>query len=691
MLSKIVSSRTGAIVVLLVTVVLSALAIAFSPDQPAVEATDGLPSNAQSTRVVELSSRFASGQSSSIVVVYERPDQAMTDADRAAVATVTNLAIAAAPGSALVQTVPSSDGRAVLSVVRFAADLSSEAESEQVDQVRAALAGDDGSRGATVLPAGITVYVTGGAAFQRDIAAAFDGANVKLLATTAIVVAILLLLTYRSPLLWLIPLLVIGLGDQVVTTLMPWLARFIGQSTGASVSGIVSVLVFGAGTDYALLLISRYREELRKTPDRREALAAAVTGAAPAIIASATTVILALCSLLAATLVGNRTLGIASALGILVALVFGIVVLPAALACLPRSIFWPFVPVTASADEQRHPTRSGLWWTIAVGVARRPIALISGATVILIAMCSTLPGLSVGLSQTEIFRTQVESVTGQEALARHYDPGVSQPVTVIANESVQVQVQQAIATVPGAALTGRAETSLDGELVLVSISLESESGTSAADQTIERLRTSLAEIDGADALVGGAPARDLDQRQAYSRDNWVTVPLILMVVFLVLVVLLRSLLAPFLLLVTVVGSFAASIGAGAAMLRTVLDVPALDSGVPLLSFLFLVALGVDYNIFLATRAQEEAAATGSARVGMTRALASTGGVITSAGVLLASVFAVLGVLPVIALTQIGVIVGLGVLLDTLVVRTIVVPAFAHLLGERFWWPARKRV
>ncbi|MBN1172243.1 MAG: MMPL family transporter, partial [Micromonosporaceae bacterium] len=482
------------------------------------------------------------------------------------------------------------------------------------------------------------------------------------------------------------PLVVIGVGDQVATKALPWLARIIGERTDASVSGIVSVLVFGAGTDYALLLISRYREELRRTPDRRRALAAAVASATPAILASATTVIFALLALLAAVLTSNRTLGIASALGIAIALLFGLVVLPAALACLPRGVFWPFVPRAEPAAVQGDFIERGLWWRIAVTVARRPMAALAGATVILLAMVAMLPGLRVGLSQTEVFRTTVESVTGQEILARRFSSGTSQPLKIIAASQAEERVRQLITETAGLTPAGRAETSTDGRLVAISASLEAEAGTAEADRTINRLRDALPTIEGADAIVGGAPASDLDKREANTRDNWVTAPLILTVVFLVLLVLLRSLVAPVILLATVVGSFAASIGAGSLALRVFFDSPALDSGVPLLAFLFLVALGVDYNIFLATRAREEATALGDSRAGMTRALAATGGVITSAGILLAAVFAVLGVLPVIALTQIGVIVGIGVLLDTLVVRTVVVPAFAHLLGDRFWWP-----
>jgi RND superfamily putative drug exporter len=300
-------------------------------------------------------------------------------------------------------------------------------------------------------------------------------------------------------------------------------------------------------------------------------------------------------------------------------------------------------------------------------------------------LAAGLLGTRVGLSETEQFRTTVESVEGQAALARHFPAGASEPVTVIVDSSAAEQAAAAAEGVAGVVAVAGREVSDDGQLTKVDVRLAAATGTAEADETIRELRTALAQVPGADALVGGRPAADLDERDAASRDNLVIVPLILAVVLIVLILLLRSLLAPVLLLITVVVSFAASVGAATVILQHVLDIPGLATNVPLLSFLFLTALGVDYNIFLVSRAREETA-NRSTRDAMVRALAATGGVITSAGVLLAAVFAVLGVLPVIVLTQLGVIVGIGVLLDTLLVRTVVVPALALLLGERFWWP-----
>ena len=663
-----VTGKVGALLIVLVTAVFTALVFLTSPAQPAAQPTDGLPAGKQSTRVTELADRFPSGRTDAAVVVFERAGGPLTGADNTAIAAARKALAPLALGARVPEPTLSPDGQAALLVVPVSGQRDAAAETRTVDDIRATVAAGP----ANPLPAGLSAQVTGGPAFSRDISAAFDGADVTLL-----------LVTYRSPILWFVPLVVIGTGDQVVAKLLPWVARLVGERTDAAVSGIVSVLVFGAGTDYALLLISRYREELRRRPNRREAMARALRGAAPAVLGSAATVILALLTLLAAVLTSNRTLGVSAALGVGVALLFGLVVLPAVLASLPRGVFWPFVPKTGSAE----PSDTGLWARIATGVGRRPAAVLTVAVLILGGLAAGLLTTKIGLSQTEQFRTKVESVTAQEALARHFPAGTSQPVTVVSTSAAAADVTAAVKSVDAVAEVGKPEISDDGTLAQVTVELTAGSGTAQADDAVGDLRTALAAVPGADAQVGGAPAADLDQRDANLRDDKVIVPLVLAVVLLVLVLLLRSLLAPVLLLLTVIISFAASLGAATLVLTRLLDIPALDAGVPLLSFLFLVALGVDYNIFLVTRAREESMTGGDTRSAMIRALGATGGVITSAGILLAAVFTVLGVLPVIVLTQIGVIVGIGVLLDTLLVRTLVVPAIALLLGETFWWPA----
>ncbi|WP_433382686.1 MMPL family transporter [Actinoplanes sp. CA-142083] len=638
-----VITRIRVVVVLLATLLFAGLAFAFSPAQPEKEATDGLPAGAQSTRVTELSDRFASGRAESVVVIVEGAQAGQTaTADAGKLRDLDGVKEVAKP-------VTSEDGQAALVVVQLDDGLDDDAQHAAVDRIRAAVP---------------DAQVTGGAAVSRDISKAFDGADFTLLLATAAIVAVLLLITYRSPILWIVPLVVIGLADQVVAKLLPWIARLVGERTDASVAGIVSVLVFGAGTDYALLLISRYREELRRSSSRAEAMRRAWRAAAPAITASAGTVVLALITLLAAQITSNRTLGVAAAVGVLVALLFGLFVLPAAVVALPRGVFWPRVPHVGSAD----PTETGFWSRVARGVGRRPGLVLSMGLAVLALFAAGLFRLDVGLDQSEQFRTRVPSIDAQEALARHFPAGAAQPATVVTDAAKADEVAAALRKTEGVAAVLPPERSTDGTLAQFSVQLTSAAGTPASDRTVQEMRKN------PDVLVGGAPAAELDKREASRRDDRVVIPLVLAVVLIVLVALLRSIVAPVLLLVTVVASYAASLGAA-----TLLINGPLDANVPLLSFLFLVALGVDYNIFLITRARDE---------GILRALAATGGVITSAGILLAAVFAVLGVLPVVVLTQIGIVVGVGVLIDTLLVRTVVVPALALKLGDRFWWPAK---
>src|SRR5690349_3901143 len=317
MLARLLTTRIGVVVVLLTTVLFAGLVFALSPAQPAKKPADGLPAGAQSTKVTELQDRFASDRSDSAVLVEEGSDATATLTDAAeTLRTVPGVAAVAKP-------VTAPDGDAAIVVVQLRPGLSDDEAHATVDRIRSAVP---------------QAQVTGGAAVGRDIAAAFDGADFTLLIATAAVVAILLLITYRSPILWIVPLLVIGLADQVTAKLLPWIARLVGERTDASVAGIVSVLVFGAGTDYALLLISRYREELRRSPSRAEAMRRAWRAAAPAITASAGTVLLALLTLLVAQVTANRTLGVAAAAGVLVALAFGLFVLPAAIVALPRGV-----------------------------------------------------------------------------------------------------------------------------------------------------------------------------------------------------------------------------------------------------------------------------------------------------------------------------------------------------------------
>jgi RND superfamily putative drug exporter len=375
-------------------------------------------------------------------------------------------------------------------------------------------------------------------------------------------------------------------------------------------------------------------------------------------------------------------LGVTAALGIGIAALFALIVLPAALVVCGRGLFWPFIPRVGGGDPEHE---RGIWARIGRAVARRPGIVTIASVLVLGILASGIFGTRLGLSQTEQFRVEAESVDGFNTLSRYFPAGASNPAVVLSRPAQAEQVLAAATESPGVAQARIVERTAD--LVRIDAVLESAPNTPESYTAIRTLRGEVSAVPGAEALVGGSVATALDVREASSRDLRVIVPVILLVVLLVLGVLLRAAVAAVLLILTVIASFCAALGAGSWLFREVLGYPALDNPVPLFAFLFLVALGVDYNIFLVTRAREEAATRGT-RKGMLVALAATGSVITSAGILLAAVFAVLGVLPIITLTQIGVIVGLGVLLDTLLVRTVLVPALATLLGERFWWPSR---
>ena len=531
------------------------------------------------------------------------------------------------------------------------------------------------------MPGGLNVYVTGPEAFIKDVGSIFEGADFLLLAFTAGVVAVLLLVTYRSPVLWLIPLAVVGTADGMAGIIARRVADFLGFVPDGSVTGILSVLVFGAATNYALLLIARYREELLNFEDRREAMRVAIRGAGPAILASGSTVAVALALLLLAEIEGRQVLGLVSAVGIVVAMVAGLLVLPSALVVFGRWIFWPFVPRVGG----KNPYEKSIWSKLGNAVSKKPLAVAAIGVAILGGLASGGLGIKNGLSATEIFIEKPEAVLGQEVLAEAFPAGSATPTFVVV-ETAYVDQARELVDIPGVVEISDGQS--DGNYSELRLVLDADPESTAALQVIRDLRTSLDSLpEVVTALVGGQDASTLDVTDATARDQALLVPLILVSVFLILILLLRSLAAPIFLMVAVVGSFFSALGASWLIFQFVFGFPALDLTVLILAFLFLVALGVDYSIFLVTRAQEEARTIGT-RAGMRKALGATGGVITSAGILLAAVFTVLGVLPLIALAQVGTIVGIGVLLDTLLVRTILVPAMAFVTGKKFWWPRK---
>ncbi len=554
---------------------------------------------------------------------------------------------------------PSKDGTAALVVVPVSAT-SNTATNDAVADLR-----EQASAGA---PDGVTAQVTGPAAISADLSAVFDGADVRLLLATAGVVALLLLLTYRSPVLWLIPLTVVAVADRLATVFATQIMAVLGVAWDASTTGILSVLVFGAGTDYALLLISRYRDELKVTPSRNLAMARALRRTAEAVLASATTVFLGLLTLLLSLIPTTRGLGLACAIGIVVAAGFVLLVLPAFLVLFGRWVFWPKVPArgrrrpgrrSRPVAPGRRPGRrsAGGVHHRRAGAARDPVGR-SPPHRRRARRCRPVPRQAGGDRGRGATRSS-RSRPGSRARPR-CSPATTRPRCCAPSRTPMASPQRTRA--PRATASPRSTPSC-----------RPHPDPTPPSRRSTGCATRLASYD--DTHVGGSEAEAMDERAASQRDRLLIFPLVLLLVLGALLVLLRSVVAPLLLVATVLATYGAAMGASWWIFTGLLGFDAIDVNVPLFSFIFLVALGVDYNIFLVTRARQEAVEHGS-REGMLRALTATGGVITSAGILLAAVFAVLGVLPLVVLAQIGTVICVGVLLDTLLVRTVLVPALA---------------
>ena len=629
-------------------------------------ATAALPLNSDSRSAAELSAQLPKAEGSAALVLYSSDKPLTADA----LAFVQERA-RSLPGATGAPPAVAQDKTAATVFVPVVANDATETAAV-VTELRTAAKAD--------LPDGVTAQVTGPAAIQADLAAVFDGANFRLLGATAGVVALLLIITYRSPVLWLVPLTVVGVADQLAAVLATRTLAAFDVQWDESTIGILSVLVFGAGTDYALLLISRYRDELRHHADRRDAMAKALVRTAEAVLASASTVVIGLLTLLLSAFPTTRGLGLACAVGVIVAASFVLIVLPAALVVFGRWIFWPKVPHEGQASLA--DSRS-LWRRIGDTVARRP-AVFATVTVVLLAVAATgLSQIKTGLDGADQFLQKPESIAAGERLAESFPAGSADPTTVVSRGSSPTELTSIVSDVDGVSSTR--EVGSDGGVSEIQVVLKAAPGSQEAQAAVREIRDAVA--DAPDTHVGGTEAEALDAGEASGHDRLLIFPLILGLVLVALALLLRSVVAPVILVATVVGTYLSSLGISWVLFTQVLGFDRLDDGVPLLAFVFLVALGVDYNIFLVTRAAEESRGHGP-REGMLRALSATGGVITSAGVLLAAVFAVLGVLPLVVLAQLGVVICVGVLLDTLVVRTVLVPAIALVLGDRFWWPRR---
>jgi RND superfamily putative drug exporter len=771
------------------------------------ESTSFLPGDAESTKALTATEELQGGELAPAVIVYER-DSGLTPADRAKIrkdvgrltkkrypGVVADGATAAAGGEAggasegpapepgqapegggaqsqpegcggPTTTIPgqpsgyapfvgplcSEDGRAAIVTAYLEGNGEADTILDPVQFWRDTVSDPGG---------GLEVKITGGAGYAADAIEVFESINGTLLLAAVTLVIVLLILIYRSPIFLFVPLAAVIFAEMLARSLGYGLSE-LGVTINGQSSSIMSIMVLGAGTDYALLIVARYREELHHTLDRHEAMADAMRSAGPAVLASAATVIAALFCLMIAKVNGTSGMGPIVAMGVACAALSMLTLLPALLTIFGRRAFWPFVPHSTEwvapegiqAGRMRRRIADGPRWTallIVVGaslivllllpivivnsllhkatrglipslivgpldravfkpyelrrfrhehladathgfwkrvgdwVAKRPRRVAIGSTAILLVLCAGLGFFSTDLTTNDSYRTEVESVAGQDILSRSFPAGASAPVDIVVpREEAVPAVRRAVARAEGVGgVSGPVARGDRG--VLVQAVLEPQPYSTEAFDLIEPIRDA-AHDAAAGTLVGGASAVEFDVREAAAWDSKVIPPIVLVVVFLILALLLRALVAPLVLIGTVILSFLAALGVGYFAFDALFGFPGSDPSLPLFAFVFLVALGVDYNIFLLARAREETIKHGT-REGILRALAVTGGVITSAGIVLAGTFSVLAVLPLVFLTEIGFIVAFGVLLDTFLVRSVLVPALVLLIGPRIWWPS----
>jgi RND superfamily putative drug exporter len=643
-------------------------------DEQNNEVSSWLPGDAESTLALEQQTELGSDPDViTAVVVYERTD-GLTPADVAAVQEDADAfgQLAELDGTVL-GPIPAEEGEAAQLVVPLNVGADGwEAIAPLVDDMRA-LASDG--------PDGLEAYVTGPAGFAADSSEAFAGIDGTLLYAALGVVILILLLTYRSPVLWMLPIFSAVVALFCAQALIYLLARYADLTVNAQSASILTVLVIGAGTDYALLLIARYREELRLHADRHEAMTEAVHRAGPAVLASGGTVILGMLCLVAADMNSTAGLGPVAAIGVGVTLAVLMTLLPALLVIFGRWVFWPVRPSLGS----REPSATGFWARVGNRISPRPRTVWVTTTALLLVAGLGLFALNAkGLSQADSFRGTPESVVGQEVAGRHFPAAAGDPVFVLTSADTADDVADAVAASDGISATGEPLV-VDGT-AMIQATLTDPADSQAAYDTIETLRSELDDVGDGEALVGGNTAINLDVQTASQRDNRVIIPLVMFVVLVVLGVLLRAVVAPVILVATVVLSYGAALGLSALIFDWALGVGTTDSAFPLFVFVFLVALGIDYNIFLMTRVREEAFDHGTRRAALI-GLSATGGVITSAGLVLAATFAVLATLPLTFVTQLGIAVALGVLLDTVVVRSVLVTALTLDVGRWMWWPS----
>lgn len=635
-----------------------------------------LPGDAESTKVINEASAFTDPDAVPAVVLYVR-DSGITPADMAkATADAQAFKEVESVTQDVIGPIPSEDGKALQVIpTLILGDDGWEKLPDLIDEING-IAKKDAS--------GLDVSLAGPAALGADQAEAFSGIDGILLLSAVGIVFVILLITYRSLQLAILFLLCGVAAVGVAQGAVYLLAKYADLTVNGQSAGILSVLVLGAGVDYALLLVARYREELHNYEDRHEAMAHALHRAAPAVLASGATVIIGLLCLLFAQMNSTRGLGPVGAAGIACALLIMMILLPALLVIVGRWIFWPFVP--RFGDPLK--SEKGFWAKIGQRIAKRPRTVWVTTTLILVALGFGITQLGAnGLSNEESFTKEQPSIVAEKKLAEHFPGGAGSPVAVVANTDRADAVKEALGGVDGLDPSSVVEKGAGNGTTYFEATLTSAPDSTEAFDTIDRARDAVHAVDGADALVGGNTAVNKDVQEASSADNLLIIPIILVVVLLVLAVLLRSIAAPLFLLVTVVVSFGAALGISGLMFKHVLGFEGADSSLPLFVFVFLVALGIDYNIFLMTRVREEALKFGTRR-GALIGLAATGGVITSAGFVLAGTFAALATLPIVFLAEVGFAVAIGVLLDTIIVRSVLVTALNLDIGKKIWWPSK---
>ena len=641
-----------------------------------------LPASAEATKVAAMEGDFYGNEQIPAVVVYTRPagisaaDRATVDADIEFFATVPGV------NGRPTGPVPSKDGVALEVFVPLQTTGDATLLPAAVEKIRDQASSHPGLSSAVTGPGGITA----------DFSVVFAGVDVTLLLVALGVVLVILVIVYRSVLLPIVVLISALFSQGMAALVVFLLARADIIKLNGQSQGTLIIICVGAATDYALLLVGRYREELRDQESKYAAMGTALRRTTPTILASGFTVIIAMLCLMLADLNSNRGYGPVFAVGIASAMLATLTFLSAVLTLLGRSAFWPVRPTYGSA----HTERTGVWGRLAATIARRPRRIWIGATVVLLAMVAFLPTFRItDVSSADSFLTTPESVRGLDVLSRHFPAGSGAPALVIVPAASQDTLIPVVRSVPGVAdvapytadPSGGRPVVADGK-VLLQATLADSSDSAAAQKTVDRLRDAVHAADDG-ALVGGTTAIAVDTARAGWSDQKKITPIVLLVVLALLVLLLRSLVAPLLLIGTVVLSVAATFGLSAVVFNHVFGFPGADPALPLFCVVFLIALGVDYNIFLMTRVREESHHLGDTRQGVQRGLATTGGVITSAGVVLAATFSVLGIIPLLALAQIAFIVVAGVLVDTFIVRALLVPALTYDVGPGIWWPGRR--